>query len=243
MTRIDPYRLVRRAASLWRRVLAAARQPPVGRVDFGDLRRLEPVSQRWGRPVDRYYIEQFLTEHASDIRGRVLEVQDNRYTVQFGGDRVTRSDVLDIRADNPRATIVADLAGTWEVEGDRFDAVICTQTLHLIYELRAAIGTLHRILKPGGVLLATLPGISQTYRKGMDRLGDHWRVTTASAHRLFAERFGEGQVTVRSYGNVLAAIAFLEGLAAEELLPAELDAEDPDYQAVIVVRAVKRAMQ
>ena len=46
---------------------------------------------------------------------------------------------------------------------------------------------------------------------------------------------------MRSFGNVLAAIAFLAGLAAEELRPEELDVNDPDYQAVIVVRAVKRA--
>jgi len=238
-----PNAFSKRLAPMWRWLIRATRMPPVGRVDLGSLRRIEPVSRQWGfdrgGAVDRYYIERFLVEHAQDIQGRVLEIQNNRYTVTFGGDRVTRSDVLDVRTDNPEATIVADLTATEHVEGGLFDAVICTQTLHVIYDMPAAIRSLHRLLKPRGVLLATLPGISQISREDMDRHGDHWRVTTASARRLFEERFGEGRVAVRSYGNVLAAIAFLEGLAAEELSPAELDANDPDYQALIAVRAVK----
>jgi hypothetical protein len=46
-------------------------------------------------------------------------------------------------------------------------------------------------------------------------------------------------VSVAPYGNVLSAIAFLHGLAAEELRPEELDHHDPDYQVLIAVRAVK----
>ena len=43
----------------------------------------------------------------------------------------------------------------------RFDCVICTQTLHVIYEVEGAVRTLHRMLKPGGVALVTVPGITQ----------------------------------------------------------------------------------
>lgn len=39
--------------------------------------------------------------------------------------------------------------------------------------------------------------------------------------------------------NVLVACAFLHDLAAQELKPEELDSNDPDYQALITVRAVK----
>jgi hypothetical protein len=41
------------------------------------------------------------------------------------------------------------------------------------------------------------------------------------------------------YGNVLASIAFLEGLASEELRAAELDYRDPLYPLLICVRATK----
>jgi len=101
--------------------------------------------------------------------------------------------------------------------------------------VRAAIFNLYRILKPGGILLATFPGISQISRYDMDR----WRFTTLSAQKLFEEVFSPVNVTVASYGNVLAANAFLHGLAGEELRPQELDHQDPDYELLITVRAIK----
>ncbi len=74
----------------------------------------------------------------------------------------------------------------------------------------------------------------------MDRWGDYWRFTDASARRLFGDFFGEQNVTVETFGNVLAACALLHGLAAHELSRAELDYHDPDYQVLIAVRAIKQ---
>lgn len=217
--------------------------PPVGSVRFGDLRRLKPISRVFGFDrglcIDRYYIENFLAKHAEDIRGHVLEIGDDTYTRRFGGDRVARSDVLHVQEGNPKATIVADLTCADSIPSDTFDCIIFTQTLQFIYDVRAAIRHLHRILKPSGVLLATFPGISQISRYDMDRWGDYWRFTTLSARRLFEEVFPPGNVTVRAYGNVLAAVAFLHGLSAEELRREELDYHDPDYELIITVRAVK----
>src|SRR6185369_6092934 len=89
-------------------------RPPVGLVNFGDLRRLIPMSRVFGfdrgTPVDRHYIEDFLARNANRIRGRALEVGDATYTKRFGGDRVTQADVLHVSEDNPQATIIADLA-------------------------------------------------------------------------------------------------------------------------------------
>ncbi|MEW6192540.1 MAG: methyltransferase domain-containing protein [Bacillota bacterium] len=224
----------------WRRLKL---EIPAGGVNFGDLRRFAPVSRAFGfdrgTPVDRYYIEQFLSANAADIRGRVLEVGDNFYTRKFGGRRVTRSDILHATADNPKATIVADLTRSDELPADIFDCVILTQTLQFIYDVKAAVRSLYRILKPGGVLLATVPGISQISRYDMERWGEYWRFTTLSVRRLFAEVFPPENVMVGAYGNVVAAIAFLHGLAAEELSAAELAFNDPDYELLITVRAVK----
>jgi SAM-dependent methyltransferase len=217
--------------------------PPVGFVRFGSLRRLQPISRVFGLDrgvcIDRYYIENFLAQHAEDIRGHVLEIGEDTYTRRFGGDRVARSDVLHVQEGNPKATVVADLTCADSIPSDAFDCIIFTQTLQFIYDVRAAIRHLHRILKPGGVLLATFPGISQISRYDMDRWGDYWRFTTLSARRLFEEVFPPGKVTVRAYGNVLAAVAFLHGLAAEELRREELDYHDPDYELIITLRALK----
>jgi glycosyltransferase involved in cell wall biosynthesis len=242
----------KRARRLSERVLSApargrlkrrwARWPPVGWIRFGSLRRLRPISSCWGfdrgTPVDRFYIERFLEAHAGDIRGRVLEVGEDTYTLRFGGDQVRQSDVLHIAADHPGATIIADLQAADHVPSDTFDCVILTQTMQYIYDLDAAVRTLHRILKPGGVLLATMPGISET---GEDDSGAawHWSFTPLSLRRLFGEVFPREAVTVRSHGNVLAAIAFLHGIAAEELRRRELEFEDSRYVVSNTLRAVK----
>jgi SAM-dependent methyltransferase len=228
-------------ARLWRALAGRWRRGPSP--DWGDLRKLQPVSRTFGldrgTPVDRHYIEGFLAAHAADIRGRVLEIGGPDYTRRFGGERVTRSDVLHAVAGNPLATLVGDLATGQGVPAGAFDCIILTQTLPFIYDLRGAVQGAFRALAPGGVLLVTVPGISQISRHDMDRWGDYWRFTDASLRRLLAEAFGEQGVSVEPHGNVLTACALLQGLAAEELTGEELDCADADYQVIIAARAVK----
>jgi SAM-dependent methyltransferase len=220
--------------------------PPVGAVSFGNLRRVTPISKVFGAdrglPVDRYYIENFLAQFADDIQGHVVEVADNYYTEKFGGDRVTQSDVLNVEQASPKVTIVADLTAADHLPSNTFDCAIITQTLHLIYDTRAALQTLHRILKPGGVLLATFPGISQMSHADWGDPGCWcWNFTTVSARQLFAEAFPSEQVEIQAHGNVLTATCFLQGLATQELQKAELDYHDPDYEMLVTVRAQKTA--
>jgi SAM-dependent methyltransferase len=214
-------------------------------LDLGDLRRVTPIDSGFGlgrgKPVDRHYIEDFLGRHAADIRGRVLEVGEDAYTVEYGRARVTRSDILHADASNPRATVVADLADGSALPSDSFDCFICTQTLTYIYDVQRAVRTIHRILAPGGVLLATVPGISQMSPYDRDRWGEYWRFTAQSLGRLLGEEFGAGNVAVEAYGNVLASTAFLQGLCAGDLRRDELDHRDQRYQMLVAGRAVKRA--
>jgi len=242
------------------RTLLLGRPPAVGQVRFGHLRRLTPMSRGFGfdrgLPVDRHYVEAFLRRHestpeygAGDIAGHVLEIGGDDYTRRFGGwtatpadgapSAVRELDVLHADASNPIATIVGDLVTGEGLPSEQFDCVICTQTLHVIYEVEAAVRTLQRVLKPGGVALVTVAGITQTCRPDRDLWGDYWRFTTLSARRLFETAFPAEGVQVEAYGNVLASTAFLYGLAAEELRPHELDARDPDYEMLIAIRAVK----
>jgi SAM-dependent methyltransferase len=215
----------------------------VGKVNLGALRRVKSISYAFGldrgQPIDRYYIENFLAHHAQDIQGRVLEIEDNSYTHKYGGSRVKISDVLHVQEGNPQATIVADLTRAERIPSDAFDCIIFTQTLQYIYDVRSAISALHRILKPGGVLLATFPGISsQGDRHKWDW---YWGFTTHSVRRLFEEAFPAKNIELEAYGNVLAAISFLHGLAAEELSQEELDYHDPSYEVLITFRTVKAA--
>jgi SAM-dependent methyltransferase len=215
--------------------------PPSGWVHLGNLRRVTPISRVFGfdrgRPVDRHYIEGFLETHAADVRGAVLEVGDRAYTLRFGGDRIERSDVLHARPGNAGATIVGDLSTGEGIPEARYDCVILTQVLPFVWDFRAALAHARGALKPGGVLLLTVPGFSQISRYDAERWGDFWRFTSMSMERLFAEVFPDERVTIEVFGNVLAATAFLHGLAAEELSPEELDHRDPDFEVTIAVRA------
>ncbi len=152
---------------------------------------------------------------------------------------MTRSDILHADASNPRATLVADLADAAALPSDSFDCFVCTQTLTYIYDVQAAVRTIRRILAPGGVLLATVPGISQMSPYDRDRWGEYWRFTAQSLGRLLGDAFGSAQVEVEAYGNVLASTAFLQGLCAGDLSNAELDHRDQRYQMLVAGRAVK----
>lgn len=215
---------------------------PLGCVDMGDLHRLTPVSQVFGfdrgLPIDRYYIEAFLLRQAVDIAGRVLEVADNGYTVRFGGDRVTHSDILHVNADHPLATFVGDLTDAPQLPSDTFNCVILTQTLHLIYDMKAAMQTLHRILKPGGVLLLTVPGVTRV-EHGVRGNNWFWTFTHDSIRRLVEEVFPAANVHVEDHGNVFSAVAFLHGLAIEEVSTGALDYHDSAYQVIVAARAMK----
>ena len=211
---------------------------------LGDLRRVTPIDPNWGfergTPIDRVYVERFVGSHAADIRGHVLEIAAPDYTNAFGRG-VERVDILMATEGNPEATIVGDLADAPQIPSDTFDCAIVTQTLQFIYDARAALATLHRILAPGGVLLVTAPGLTKISRIEDEQFGEWWHYTGRSVRRLAEEAFGAGAVEVTTYGNVLTAAGFLYGLAASDLKPHERDAHDPLYEVVIGLRAVKSA--
>ncbi len=213
------------------------------RMDWALLDRIEPISRRFGYDrcacIDRYYIERVLGEHARDIRGHVLEIGEDRYTRQFGGDRVHRSDVVHVLDGNPKATLVGDLTDRKSIASDAFDCVILTQTLQHIYDIQAVVQTVYDLLNPDGVILCTVPGISQISRYDMDRWGDYWRFTSLSLRRVWGDTFDPQSIKVEAFGNVMAAVAFLHGLAVEDVEAVKLDAHDPDYELLLTVRACK----
>lgn len=215
-------------------------------VDWGDLRRISPISPVWGlnrgRPVDRYYIENFLDRHQPDIRGAVLEVKDPYYSTRFGGQRVTEAAVVDVDASNSRATIIADLTDAGAaIRSEAFDCFILTQTLHIIFDIGAVLATAYRVLRPGGVLLCTVPCISRiSFEDGGLDDGDFWRFTEASIRAAVTDVFSAGDVEVSAHGNVTVCAAFLLGLDPGEVPDGHLDETDPACPLICCIRAVKR---
>jgi ubiquinone/menaquinone biosynthesis C-methylase UbiE len=134
---------------------------------------------------------------------------------------------------------VADLTDAPIISAATFDCIICTQTLQFIEDYNAALRTMRRILKPGGTLLVTVPTISKIDKNPKNAAADRWRFTSSAVKSMFERAFGIANVTVTAHGNLLSAVCFLHGIAAEELILEKLDLFDPEYELLVCARAVK----
>ena len=207
-----------------------------------------PISRDYGfdrgTPVDRYYIEKFLYSNRHYFKGRILEVAQDWYSSRYAGlnqslEQNPIVETLHIDGSEDEVTIIGDLTKPETLPENRYDCFVCTQTFHVLYEVSKAFEGSYKLLKDGGALLATVPGISQICRGDMDRWGDYWRFTEKSLELLF-QKTKFSQVEIVPMGNVMASCAFLQGLAVEELPRKELlDVMDNDYQMIIGIRAVK----
>ena len=214
--------------------------PPPG--NLGAV-RTEPLSRDFGlergKPIDRRYIEAFLARHVERIHGVALEVAEPAYSSVYR-DRLERIEIMHVASGMPHATLIGDLTRTETLPSGLADIFICTQVLPVIFDLAAAIRGIHHVLKPGGTVLATVPGISQISQYDHCRWGDYWRFTDKSARLAMEQVFGAGNVMVETFGNLYAAKAMLDGLAVEDLPdPTILDGVDPDYPVTIGIRATK----
>lgn len=212
--------------------------------DWHNLRTLQPMSREFGfdrgTPIDRVYIEDFLKRHTSDMNGVMCEIADSNYIEKFADKKVVESiEVLHYTDDNSAATIIGDLTALDTLPKDKVDCFILTQTLNFIEDIHQAVAGIHHILAPKGVALITVAGLSQISRYDMDRWGDYWRFTDLSLRSTLEKVFGKGAVSIETYGNVLAATAFLQGISAEELTKKEMMHKDKDYQILITARVVK----
>ncbi|MEO6915545.1 MAG: methyltransferase domain-containing protein [Chitinophagaceae bacterium] len=212
------------------------------KINFGDLDRTSPLSTAFGYdrggPVDRYYIENFLKSNASLIKGRVLEIGDNEYTLKYGGAQVTQSDIFHVDETNTAAAYTGDISNAPHVPDNLYDCIICTQTLQLIYDYKGAIATCHRILKPGGSLIITVPGLSHV---AQDIWGEYWlwSFTSRSIRLILGEQFKEEKVKLQTFGNVLVATAFLYGIGLPEISKKKMEVYDKHYQLIIAGIATK----
>lgn len=216
--------------------------PAPGKVNSGDFERLTPLSDDFGfdrgGAIDRFYIENFVDKNRAFVKGTVLEIGDNEYTLRYGNDLVSKSDILHVDASNTKATYVGDITNVPQIPSEYFDCIIFTQTLHLIYDFKSALRTCYRILKPGGTLLLTVPGITQVDR-GLWKDYWLWSFTDTAMKKVMTETFNGSEVEINTHGNVRVASAFLYGMGLPELSRKTLEYNDPSYQVIITVKAIK----
>lgn len=223
------------------------RLPVVRQLRGLQMRRLRPLGngRQRGTPVVRYYWARFLHQHRSDIRGTALEIGTTFTLREYGGDAVTRADAIDLAAHNPEITAVADLTRADALPADQYDCFINQFSMHLIYDLDAALYHSIRMLKPGGVLLVNFPCVDYYFPSGLDMATGrpmfmYWWFTPIQVENLLRRAgLSSPDYTMEIFGNLFSRIAYQMNLPAEELARHELDHADPGHPLLICVRVVK----
>lgn len=234
----------RRASSVYHQVLGL---PLIRRLRCLQLRRLTPLANGLltGQPIVRYYWEGFLKSCRTDIRGKCLEMGSTQTTHQYGANAVTEANALDFTRHSPDVTVVGDLSRADHVAADTYDCFINEFTMHLIYDVEAALYHSIRILKPGGVLLVNYPCVDYYFYRGLDMNTGrplfmfHW-FTPIEVENLFRRVGLSGEdFAITAFGNLFARVAYQMNMPAEELSRAERDHVDHGHPLLIAVRAVK----
>jgi SAM-dependent methyltransferase len=216
------------------------RHRPGASVRWGNLPKAAPLSTQSaldrGLPIDRYYIGEFLRERAADVRGDVMEMSRSSYTRTYGGDRVVTSTVVDIDPTNEQATLRCDLCEPRSLPREQFDCIVFTQTLHLLVDLDAALDNLWGALRPGGVLLLTVPALSCC----TPIEADYWRFTPLGLEALLTRTLpAEAHIATNGRGNSFAAAAQIVAASVEDVGVRDLQDRDPAYPVVVEARVVK----
>jgi hypothetical protein len=223
--------------------------PVVRRLRCIQLRRLGPLAggRQRGLPIVRYYWDRFLEDHRADIRGRALEIGGTDTIRRYGGEALTTAEAIDLARHSPEITVVADLTDADEVASNTYDCFVNQFTMHLIYDLEAALYHSLRVLKPGGVLLVNFPAVEYLFTRGLDMgtgapLFVFWQFTPLQVENLF-RRSGltERDFELRLFGNLFARTAYQMNIPAEELTRTELEHVDAGHPLLICVRAVRPA--
>lgn len=217
-------------------VAAGVLVPRPGTVRFGDLRRLRPWCSNFGAtrgtPIDRYYLSHFVSTIRGNVRGDVLEVggvSANRQVYQFGDVRsYTAMDAAKAEGVN----VVGDLLAPHVFEENSFDVILNFNVLEHVRAPWQAVMNMHRWLRPGGMIGTMVPSLQRVHLVP----NDYWRMLPAAVDSLHSA-FDARKLSV--YGNALAGIAALMGLAAEELETFELEAVEPDYPVATCIVGTK----
>jgi GT2 family glycosyltransferase len=237
------YRWLREFRLRWRSL------PLVRQLRCLQLRRLQPLGngRQSGTPIVRYYWDNFLQQHQADIQGRALEIGTTHTIRRYGGQAVTDAEALDLTAHSPEITVVADLSRADHVPSNQYDCFVNQFTMHLIYNVEAALYHAVRILKPGGVLLINFPCVDYYFSKSLD-MGTgmpfflFWWFTPIQVENLLRQLgLSMADYSLRVYGNLFSRVAYQMNLPAEELTAHELAYEDAGHPLLICVRVVKPA--
>ncbi len=227
----------------WREFLRSSYRKTYPLINAVTQMGLAPISRQFGTergtPVDRYYIEKFLKEHKHLVKGEVLEIEDNIYSIKYGEERLTRSIVMDVENSGGVIAFKGNLETGDGIRDEVADCFILTQTLMYLFDLKSAVHNIGRLLKRDGTVLVTCSGISQNSRRCMENYGCCFNFNVDGLRKIFLLEPDLEVVEAGSYGNVKTVMAHIGGLCREDLDVGDF-LENDKYYPLIVYAVVKK---
>jgi SAM-dependent methyltransferase len=210
---------------------------PIGAIDFGDFKRQQPFCPQFGNlrgsPVDRYYLEKFIEEIRSEVKGITLEIggnEANQEQYKFSNAKFYLT--MDLQGED--LDIVGDAHDPQAVDEASLDTVVLFNVLEHCERPWQVVDNIYRWLKPDGQVFCMVPNAQRVHRVPQD----YWRIFPDALNSLFG-RFPRRKLYV--YGNPLTTLAAYYGIAAEEFSREELDYYHENYPVANCIHAHKTA--
>ena len=167
-----------------------------------------------------------------------MEIAEKTYTDRYASGDYT-ANILTFDKNDSNADIIGNLETGEGIVSDKYNCFIMTQTLPFIFDIKTAAENSIKLLKKGGTLLITVPGITQISRYDMDRWGHYWSFTDLSLRKLYSDIVPSENIEIETFGNVKTAASFLYGYSQEDLIKKDFKKNDNDYQLIIGARITK----
>ena len=159
--------------------------------------RLDFLRQTYHRNV----LEALLEDHKHAIRGKILDIgsRSRRYDWLFDG-MVT---AVDVRPNEDLNIEYADVEQSLPFPDNHFDSVLCLEVFEYLEHFRRAIDEIHRVLRPEGAAIVTVPFMDNAMHKDSPPHYDKLRFTKECLLDIFGEKFS---VEYQAIGNGFTVI-------------------------------------
>lgn len=168
-----------------------------------------PHAPSWRQPLYLHYrpLWRALVEALGNVRGRVLDIGCGMQPYRaLLGPAVSEYVGLDREGPLSRPTVVGS-ATALPFDDGHFDAVFSTQVLEHLDRPEEALREAVRVLRPGGTLVLTVPGVWPTH----EAPHDYWRFTRHGLLRLL-DVVGVKDSSLTPLGGLWAAVGQMANL-------------------------------
>jgi len=193
-----------------------------------------------GTPIDRYYIDEFIRnlEFENEFN-TALEFGELHYVERFNVRQKFFLSHPDFsKRKDPKNQIFFDLNTQNKYDGVKFDLIISTNVINFTKNPFVTLSHHIDMLNVDGMLLLTASSSMPISQFDAERWGDYWRFTPDAMNHLLENL--DCEYHVQSFGNFKSSVAFLCGLASEEMKATDLKEKDTRYPLLVVALVKKK---